>query len=132
MIPAPAKKLSAPAGDAHALEVHRPPVERESKKTVTQSRGEMSENLSAGIANTGTMTSREVNSIGAGREMIDVMQVVRRGDDPRLVHRERQETSKQRAIGRAITSAVIVVEVRLLTLDASITGQKKPTSRTKR
>ena len=86
MIPAPAKKLSAPAGDAHALEVHRPSVERESKKTVTQSRGEMSKNLSAEIANTGTMTSREVNSIGAGREMTDVMQVVRRGDDPRLAH----------------------------------------------
>ena len=132
MIPAPAKKLSAPAGDAHALEVHRPPVERESKKAVTQSRGEMSENLSARIANTGTMTSREVNSIGAGREMIDVMQVVRGGDDPRLAHQERQEMIKQRAIGRAITSAVVVVEVRLLTLDASITGPKKPTSRTKR
>ena len=134
MIPAPAKKLSAPAGDAHALEVHRLPVERESKKAVTLSRGEMSENLSAGIANTGTMTSREANSIGVGIEMTDAMlpKVVRRGDDHRLAHQERREMIKQRAIGRAITSAAVVVEVRLLTLDASITGQKKPTSRTKR
>ena len=135
MIPAPAKKQSAPAGDAHALEVHRPPVERESKKTVTQSRGGMSENLSARIANTGTMTSREANSIGAGIEMTDVIlpEVVRGGDDPRLAHREHREMIKQREIGRVITSAAVVVAaVRLYTLDASTTGQKKPTSRTKR
>ena len=135
MIPAPVKKLSAPEGDAHALEVHRPPVERESKKEVIWSRGEMSENLSAEITSTGTMTSRVANSIGAGIEMSDaiLLEVVRGGDDLRLAHRERRERIKQCAIGRAITSAAgVVAVVRLHTLDASTTGQKKLTGRTKR
>ena len=137
MTPAPAKKLSAPAGDVHALEVHLPAVESKSKKTklIESSHGEKNENLSAEIANIDitTISQEANNSIEAGIEMTDAMlPAVREEEDHRQARQDREVMKEQHEIERAITSAAVVAAVHLLTLDASITGQKKPKSRMKR
>ena len=90
----------------------------------------MSESISEEIANIGIMISREANSsIGAGIEMTDAMLLEVRGEDDHLLAHQDRERIKQHVIRRAITSAEAV---RLHTLGASTTGQKKPTSLTRR